>query len=143
MKIFRLALLTVLLAGSFVLIDTTDDVSFEVERAVHGKPNPAVGWLEVSVVERPSPDRAFVRAVWTRGSDAENCRLVIHPGRDAHLLEGEAELTLDPDADSGEATWWIDFPVDRDLDAVVRLCAETQRGVHACEAYVPLARAPK
>ena len=143
MKAIGLVLLTLLLAGGFAILDrTTDDQPFAVERAVHGKPNAGVGWLEVAVVDRPSLDRAVVRAIWQRGSNAQNCRLVIHPGQGAFLMEGEAELELDPEADSGEVTWLIDFRTDRDLDAVVRLCAQTQRGAHSCEAYVPLARAP-
>ena len=140
MKYLGFALLAVVLAGGFLWSESASRAPFKPERAVQGKPNPAVGWLHVTVVDRPSPDRAWIKAVWTRGSDAQNCRLLFFPGREANLMEGDADTTLDPDASGGEVVWLVDFPTDRDIDGVVRLCAETRRGVNACEAYVPLAR---
>ena len=110
------------------------------EPAILGKPNPAVGTLDVTILERPTPDRAWVRAVWTRGPDAANCRLLFFPGRDASIVDGHADQALAADAPTGEVFWLVDFAVDRPLEAVVRLCAQTSRGVHACEAYVPLVR---
>jgi hypothetical protein len=112
------------------------------ERGVTGKPNPHLGFLQIEAVERPSPDRAWVRAIWTRAEGAHGCRLDVIVPEGATLLSGEPSVTIVDDAQAGEASWLVDFPLGRDLDLTVRLCGTNERGDEAMEAYLRLTSAP-
>ena len=103
-----------------------------------GKPNPALGALVLEVTERPSPDRAVVRARWARAEGAHGCSLDLLVPEGATLLEGKPQVVIGDDEVAGEASWLLDFPTDRDLDLVARFCGTNDRGDEAMEAVVQL-----
>lgn len=112
------------------------------EPGVTGKPNPHLGHLHIEATGRPSPDRAWVRAVWARAEGAHGCRLDVIPPEGATLLAGAPSVVIADDAQAGEASWLVDFPLGRDLDLTVRLCGTNVRGDEAMEAYLRLTSAP-
>ena len=70
-----------------------------------GKPNPALGALVLEVTERPSPDRAVVRARWARAEGAHGCSLDLLVPEGATLLEGKPQVVIgDDEAAAGEVT---------------------------------------
>ena len=109
-------------------------------QGVVGKPRPLLGHLELEAVERPAPDRAWVRARWVRADGAHGCRLDLILPAGATLLSGEASVPVDDAATAGEASWLLDVPTGQDLDLTARLCGTTDLGDQALEAYLPLAR---
>ncbi len=105
-----------------------------------GKPNAFVGSLDAAIVERPTRDRARIRATWRRAAGVEGCELQLHLPHGVLLLEGEAVHVLTPDELEGERTWLVAFPTGAVLDATVRLCGDAGRGVRICDSYVRLTR---
>ncbi len=105
---------------------------------VISKPNPIVGELRGAVLERPAVGVARVGVEWRALPGARNCALEIILPEGGELLEGTATVPLHPDALSGEQAWLVSFPTDRTLDATLRLCADTEDGMRACEVAVRL-----
>ena len=113
--------------------------TFTPEPAVMGKPRPSLGRIEGEIFERPSPDRAWIRATWHRAPQAQSCALELVLPEGATLLEGPATLPIDADADHGDVQWLVTFPVDQAATATIRLCGDVG-GEQALEAYLPLVR---
>ncbi len=148
-----LGLAAVFLGAALVLIGRDDESpppaapSAPPERvappSVTGKPNRLLGTLELEIVERPTEDRALVRASWTRAVGTANCSLEAIAPEGAFFVEGLEEVGLADEAYEGEAHWLLDFSTGSDLDFVVRLRGKTDRGAESLEAVVRLASAPQ
>jgi hypothetical protein len=97
------------------------------------KPNPFVGSLRAAVVERTAPDRARIEAHWRNDKLWPGCvvELVLPDG----VIAVDGAMRHEPQADeiSGMASWEVEFPSGRPLDAVIRYCIETPEGVRATQ----------
>jgi len=110
----------------------------KVHEPGHGKPNAAVGALEIAIVERPSSDRARVRATWRSADGVAGCELQLRLPDGAVMIEGERSYALGPDEREGVREWLVEFPTGMVLDATVRLCGDAGAGLRLCESYVRL-----
>jgi hypothetical protein len=105
------------------------------------KPSPTLGRIEAAVVERPSPDRATLEARWSAHPGLGTCELEIVLPEGVFLVEGESSTPLPEGALEGTARWLVEFPVGRDLDAVVRFCGHTPLGPRSADVAVRLVSA--
>ncbi len=106
------------------------------------KPNSHVGRIRAAVIERPAPDRALIEAHWENRSGSDNCAVELVVPEGVVLLSGERRMELPGEDASGSATWMVEFPSGRALDAVLRFCAQTDDGLRAAETTIRLINAP-
>jgi hypothetical protein len=106
------------------------------------KPGARIGSVRAAVVERPGPGRALIEARWENRSGGANCALELVVPDGVVVLEGERVVPLPFDDDAGAISWLVEFPSGRALDAVLRLCAESDDGMRATETSVRLTDAP-
>ncbi len=130
-------LLIACLAGPLAACGGETPAPFEPEWR-ESKPGAALGRIRAAIVERPGPDRAVIEARWENRSGAEGCALELVVPEGVMVLEGERMTPLAADEPAGSATWLVEFPSGRALDAVLRLCRETEHGLQAAETSVRL-----
>lgn len=106
------------------------------------KPNPVVGRLRAAVIDRPAPGLARIAVEWEALPSMTHCALQIVLPDEVDRIEGDEVVDLPADTPSGRAEWVVAFPAERTLDATVRLCADTETGMRACEAAVRLVTVP-
>ncbi len=145
MRTLRLLLLTCLALGATACggeaPQTTAPQPTDIEWR-ESKPGARIGSVRAAVIERPGPGRALIEARWENRSGGGGCALELVVPDGVVVLEGERVVPLPYDDDAGAASWLVEFPSGRDLDAVLRLCAEGEDGMRAAETSVRLTDAP-
>ena len=132
------------LLGALLLLAACggDEPVAQPVRWSESKVAPRVGRVRAAVTERPSADRARIEARWENRSASDTCALELIVPDGVVVLEGERRTPLGAEDAAGSATWLVEFPTGRALDAVLRFCAETEEGLRATETSVRLTDGP-